>query len=185
MTLLDERDEEIMRLKAENVMLRGMQNARTRPLFALFEKAIRYADDDCLFWPFGRQTVGYPLFTMNGRRQLVSRAVCEAVNGPPPTRRHEAAHSCGKGHLGCINGRHLRWATPKENRADRVLHGTVPRGETNHNAVLTEQGAKDIFVRANKGENHRIIARMYGIDPAAVSAIKRGRNWGWLTGDLG
>jgi len=90
-----------------------------------FEEVIlNYDGDECLPWPFSTADCGYGRIRIGGRKQVVSRAVCERVNGPPPTPAHEAAHSCGKGHEGCCTKRHLRWATRTENQAERVAHGT-------------------------------------------------------------
>lgn len=59
----------------------------------------------------------------DGRRTTASRIICELVNGPAPSPRHQAAHSCG--HAWCIVGGHLSWRLPAENLADRQRHGTV------------------------------------------------------------
>jgi len=82
---------------------------------------------ECLIWPYAKTNkgygVGYGRTKINGRKQIVSRIICEAVRGAPPTPRHEAAHSCGNGHLGCCTKRHLFWKTPEENWEDRRRHG--------------------------------------------------------------
>lgn len=83
-----------------------------------------YDGDECLLWPYAALSSGYATLHLNGRAQIVSRLVCEETYGPPPTRHHEAAHRCGKGHLGCVTRSHLRWATPTENQADKLLSGT-------------------------------------------------------------
>ena len=49
---------------------------------------------------------------------------------------------------------------------------------------LTEEQVRTIFRRAHAGEAQRAIAVEYGISQTAVSRIKVGRNWGWLTGGL-
>lgn len=72
-------------------------------------------------------TLGAAQINLGGRSVIVARMVCEEVNGPPPTPAHQAAHSCGKGHLGCITPQHLRWATQVENEADKLIHGTHNR----------------------------------------------------------
>jgi hypothetical protein len=85
---------------------------------------LAHESDECLLWPFALNYMGYG--KLGGR--IVSRLVCRAVYGPPP-RDHEAAHSCTN--KNCVSARHLRWATHKENEADKYLHGTrkqrVPR----------------------------------------------------------
>lgn len=144
------------------------------------EVALAYEGDDCLIWPYGRDDKGYARFEIGSRKTLTSRLICEDVNGAPPTPGHHAAHSCGNGHLGCVNKTHLRWATVSENHADKIIHGTHNRGERNTMADLSESDVIDIY--ALKGlETGRAIAKRYGISPSTVSAIHCGIRWGWLT----
>jgi len=91
------------------------------------ETVLSYEGDECLPWPFGKNGSGYGSFWHDGEMQIVSRVVCEKANGPPPTHEHEAAHSCGKGHLACCTKGHLSWKTHAENMADLIIHG--PRNQ--------------------------------------------------------
>jgi hypothetical protein len=93
------------------------------------ETAIAFTGDGCLDWPFAATKAGYAKITIWHRQEQVARRVCEEVHGPPPTPEHHAAHSCGRGHLGCISPAHVRWATPSENLLERRNHGTAPIGE--------------------------------------------------------
>lgn len=79
-------------------------------------------DDGCPIWPFGRNTDGYGIIHQDGRQLIVSRLVCEIVHGPPPTPKHQAAHDCGNGDLGCFGARCVSWKTQKQNSADAVRH---------------------------------------------------------------
>ena len=116
---------------------------------AFLEKALATETDDCIIWPFCRLSKdGYAVISANGRNTIVSRIVCERVYGLAPSPTHQAAHSCGNGHLGCINHQHLRWATPKENCADKKLHGTERRGENTVHAKLTETDIPKIRKRS-------------------------------------
>lgn len=101
---------------------------RGEPAEYLSSVAMVYEGDDCLIWPFSRNAAGYAtMFAKKGDTTIVSRAVCEMKRGRPPSPDHDAAHSCGKGHEGCINPHHLRWATKLENAADKFVHGTLTR----------------------------------------------------------
>jgi hypothetical protein len=95
----------------------------------LREVAFCYEGDECLIWPFGRITAGYGNLYFGGEWGYAHRRVCEEVNGPATTPKHEAAHSCGKGHEGCVTKKHLRWATHAENMADMLEHGTSNLGK--------------------------------------------------------
>lgn len=81
-----------------------------------------YAGDECLLWPFATDQNGYGKVRIAGRLRRVSRAVCEEVNGPPPTSGHQAAHSCNTPR--CCNSGHLSWKTQSENEDDKIANGT-------------------------------------------------------------
>lgn len=104
---------------------------RSLEISAWYENAKRHTDiSNCLIWPFSRHAhTGRAIWAKHDpRTNIVPRLMCWDVYGDPPTPDHHAAHSCGNGHLGCVNPNHLRWATPKENVADQIAHGTYFRG---------------------------------------------------------
>ncbi len=145
-------------------------------------RAKTYSDDDCLLWPFWRSQDGYARATIRGRKTLVSRYLCEAIHGAAPSVIHQAAHSCGRGQDGCVNPRHLRWATPSENTNDKLAHGTLVAalpGRENFNGKLTD--ADVIEIRRLFGSLPQVfIARRFGISQSNVSAIGRRETWGHL-----
>lgn len=135
--------------------------------------------DDCIAWPFNRNSAGYGAVWIDGKKRPVHRVVCARAHGEPPTPEHEAAHSCGNGHLGCINRKHLCWKTAVENAADKLTHGTDGRGEKNTSAKLTESDVLEI--RRLRGiETQRSVAAMFGVGRTTVGMIQCRRNWGWL-----
>lgn len=143
-------------------------------------EALQYTGEDCLFWPFGKIPDGYGVMRLDGKPQLVHRLVCKHSYGPPPSRRHEAAHSCGNGHRGCVAKGHLRWALPKENAADKNAHGTHLRGTQAVNSKLDERAVASIRARLRTGESTRSIASDYGVARETVRQIGHGKRWGWL-----
>lgn len=86
---------------------------------------IGHVGDECVPWPFARSKAGYGNL---GGKTSAHRKMCMLAHGDPPSTAHDAAHSCGKGHLGCVNPNHVRWATKRENQLDRNRHGTTNRG---------------------------------------------------------
>lgn len=140
---------------------------------------LAYDGNECLFWPFSKTPAGYGSMTNNGGSNIVSRRLCEEINGHPPTPKHDAAHSCGKGHMACVTKGHLSWKTHAENGADMVLHGSSPRGDRHGVAKLTEDQVREI--RALKGrQRQRETAVRFGISGPTVSMIQAGRRWSWL-----
>lgn len=91
--------------------------------------AVPFTGLECLIWPYGKYPNGYGQISTGDGTKVVSRLVCELAHGLPPTPKHEAAHSCANGHSGCVNPRHLRWATSKENKADVVIHKAAGIGK--------------------------------------------------------
>lgn len=140
-----------------------------------------FAGHDCLIWPFGRSSTGYGVTTINGRPASAHREMCRRAHGPAPTRRHQAAHSCGNGHAGCVNPQHLRWATPSENHKDAVAHGTHSgiqnRGDQHRMAKLTSDDVRAIRVRLAAGDKHGQIAQSFGVGRSAISQVAAGTNW--------
>lgn len=141
--------------------------------------ALSFDGEGCLFWPFFRTKEGYGAIHLRGRCQIVSRVVCEREHGPPPSNLMEAAHSCGNGHLGCVNRHHLRWASYAENRIDMVNHGRSNRGEKNPQSKLTRNQVSEIRAASRAG-SHREIGDKYGVSASAISLIRAGHTWSWL-----
>lgn len=149
----------------------------TLPTF-LAEVVLPYEGDDCLIWPYSR-TKGYATMIRDSRTIYVSRLVCEARNGPPPTPDHDAAHSCGKGRSGCVTPRHMSWKTRKENMADTIPHGTHKQGERHPLARLDADQVREI--RALRGfMSQRAIGAKFGITQTMVGRIQRRDNWASL-----
>jgi hypothetical protein len=117
-----------------------------------------------------RRTRGKP------HRVLVSRMVCAAFHGPPPTARHTAAHWDNN----CQNNRegNLRWATQAENIADKVRHGTEQKGERHGGAKLVESQVLEIRRAVDLGQETKVaIAKRYGVDRSTVYLIGARKNW--------
>lgn len=143
------------------------------------EKHIHFQGDECLKWPFSVSKHGRGTLTIKGKNMSAPRAMCLLAHGDPPSSSHQAAHSCGKGHEGCVNPRHLRWATASENEMDKLKHGTLRRGHAINTSKLTEQQVREIITRGRAGGINKM-AREFGVSPTAISYILSGKNWGWL-----
>ena len=140
------------------------------------DTVINFTGDECLIWPYGSIN-GYGVMKAEGRNAYVHRLACIHRHGPPPSLEHQAAHSCGNGHLGCCNPEHLRWATPRENSQDTIFHGRRPRGEQVPAAKLS---AAD--VKAIRASNLRptALSRRFGVTADHVRSIQRRLSWAWL-----
>lgn len=135
---------------------------------------VHYEDrHNCLTWPFNKSE-GRGQFWWKETNQPASRIMCELAKGPPPTPEHDAAHSCGNGHKACVNPNHLRWATRKENEADKKLHGTKMEGERHHQAKLTDDQV--LAIRSASGTLYEIGDR-FGISYSMAGKIRQHKNW--------
>lgn len=135
--------------------------------------------DECIFWEFARKSMGQGCVWFEGSLRVASNIVCELAHGAAPGKDMHAAHSCGRGHMGCINKRHLSWKTPTENAADRLVHGTDNRGVKHGMAKLTPRLVREI--RALKGKlSIRKIGGKFGVSHGCIFDIHAGRTWSHL-----
>lgn len=134
---------------------------------------VSYASDDCLFYHGFNLEHGRPTIAWKGRKIIASRAMCILAHGQPPEEKYQAAHSCGKGHLGCMNPKHLRWATVLENSHDRILHGTMP-DPVRLRPKLTPL---DVSYIRNSLDTIVTMSERLGVSKAAVTAAKYRHSW--------
>lgn len=108
------------------------------------------------------------------RRMYMHRLVCSLSHGEPHEG-HQACHSCNV--RACINPRHLRWGTARENSHDRLAHGTLHRGELVNGAKLREE---QVYAIRDDERTHTAIANDYGVSRRTVGMVKARVRWGWL-----
>lgn len=143
-------------------------------------RALSYDGDACLLWPYNRNKQGYGRVGLGSRMMLVTRILCERDHGPPPTPRHEAAHSCGNGHNGCVTRKHLRWKTHQQNMAEAVVHGTITNGRRRYNAKLTDEAVAEI--RSLRGKvSQRKLGAWFGVSHAVIGKVQRGEDWAHIS----
>ena len=134
---------------------------------------VSYPGRECLIWPFARnKRDGYAKM----KDAIPSRLMCELAHGKPPSKFHDAAHSCGKAHIGCVNPHHLRWATRSENHLDKNIHGTMSRGIIHYRAILTEDEVPAIRMLAGRLSQKKIADR-FGVSRGCISGIISNKNW--------
>jgi hypothetical protein len=124
----------------------------------------------------GYVTVG--ILPDDGSRQKwlkVHRLVCAAFNGEAPLGKPIVAH--WNGIRDDNRPENLRWATDKENFADRMRHGTYPIGEKAYNRTLTEELVRTIRQRAKSGQMMTQISREMGLGVSAVNHVIHRRCW--------
>lgn len=140
------------------------------------EVVLTYEGDECLTWPYDCSTSGYGRLHYDGKQRNVSRVLCEAVHGHPPSPAHHAAHSCGRGHLGCVAKGHIDWKSPIANAADKIGHGTATKGEKNGSAKLTLAQVEAIRSGPHS-QSQKTLAAQYGVSQTLISQIRLGKIW--------
>lgn len=127
-----------------------------------------YDSDNCLIFPFSRNAeTGYGTFGYLGKMPYAHRFMCELIHGPAPADRPYCAHSCGKGHEGCVNPKHLSWKSVRDNLLDRREHGTV---RYNTHGKFGRLGDYEIaMIRALKGiATQSQLAALFGVKRPAI-----------------
>ena len=126
---------------------------------------------ECLLWPFGHTTDGYGSVSFNGKTTGAHRAMCVLAHGSPPAGQMQAAHSCGRGHEGCVNPKHLRWATSFDNHQDRRR----TRELTGRMGSLKLTDAQCRALLERKGlVSQNALAKEYGVAPSTISRLFNG-----------
>ena len=149
-------------------MPRGGPNKGKGKTFAWLQAHVAYQGDDCLPWPFAKDNrVGRGLLGYNGKQHWAHRLMCKLAHGEPPTPKHQATHTCGKGHYGCVNPRHLRWATNSQNQLDRRRNGNMLRNPHGNRGGLTS--AQIVEIVGLKGHITQVaIAKKFGVSLGCV-----------------
>lgn len=102
--------------------------------------------------------------------------VATAFHGPRPTATHHAAHI--DGNVVNNSAANLRWATPKENNADKWRHGTMASGSKNGRSRLAERDAQAIYALSMRGDlSQYAIASLFCVSQSTVSLIFCKKKW--------
>jgi hypothetical protein len=142
---------------------------------------VEHDGGDCLLWPFSRDTwLGRGRVSVNRKCRWAHRVMCELAHGAPPTPAHHAAHTCGNGHGGCVNPKHLEWKTASENAQDRRTHGTHVSSRAGKFGKLTPKQVLEIHAMKGKKTQWEL-AHQYGVSDNAIRNIFAGRTWRSVT----
>lgn len=124
---------------------------------------------------------GYPAVTLRfmkeAKNRMIHSLVMESFVGPRPD-------GLGVAHLDGNKDNHrlsnLSYVTQKENISHKKAHGTLVRGEKQHNSKLTEADVISIRSRVAAGEKIRAISREYGTTYFCIWAVVKRLSWGHI-----
>jgi len=136
--------------------------------------ALTWESDECLTWPFGRLRGEYGTFGRNDKSIYAHRYICQLVHGDPPSPDSLALHSCGKGHEGCVNKKHLGWGTGTQNQLDRHTHRTSMTFRGRYRLTATQVAE----IRALTGkEPSQVTAKRYDVTESNIRKIQTFKTW--------
>lgn len=120
---------------------------------------------------------GYPCVCLQtgskGKYCKVHKLVAAAFLGPCPAGKGVAHNDGTRTNNAAAN---LRYATQKENCADRMRHSTSPAGERSPHAKLTN--AQVLRIRALAGvKTQTELAQQFGVRQNTISMIQSRRRW--------
>ncbi len=92
-----------------------------------------------------------------------------------PARGYECRHLDGDPANNEVSN--LMWGTKKDNRADRLLHGTHNARSDHGRTKFTEDDVADIKRRLSNNESLVDIAHIYEVTSGTISHIKQKRTW--------
>lgn len=146
----------------------------------------------CWLWLGNSATGIYGTISIKGKCRLAHRAFYERFAGPITTGM-QVLHRCDVPR--CVNPDHLFLGTNLDNIRDRMAKGrkrtghkirkhhgpvTLPRGDRNPMAKLTETEVFEIRAACASGEAHPSVARRFGVSSSLVSMIKTRKIWAHL-----
>ena len=78
----------------------------------------------------------------------------------------------------------LEYRSHYDNAMDKVIHGTMLRGQRNPNSKLTDEQAGEIVRLVNSGVAQTKVAQMFSVHPTTVWTIKTGKSRAFQNLDL-
>jgi hypothetical protein len=149
-----------------------------------WSKVDRKQPDECWIWQGYVAPSGYGVFAYaKGKAGKAHRIAYVLTHGPVPAEL-KVCHTCDV--RACCNPGHLWIGTDADNAADRAAKGRTvhqfgagyagprPHGESHGSAKLTEEIARQILSRTDKGAD---LAREFGVSQTCISRLRTGRTW--------
>lgn len=137
----------------------------------------------CWVWSGAKNLQGYGNFKHDSGGKQAHRFAYRLQCGPLADE-EDVLHRCDN--PPCVRGDHLFKGDAASNADDMVKKGrvgawthpeSVPRGERQYLAKLTEQQVREIRERKRNGETCKQIAVDYPVSYGAIEQIVAGRNW--------
>jgi len=130
--------------------------------------------------------VGYQSVCLTARdrsrpRLYIHHLVADHFLPPRPSPKHEVAHNDGT--RTNSDASNLRWATRRENMADKLKHGTHQTCEKHPNAKLTIDRIFAARRRQKNGETLKNLAAEFGVHRETLFKAVSGETWKPIAGE--
>ena len=126
---------------------------------------------ECWLWTGCVGAWGYGSF----QRWLAHRFSYMLAHDVELTPEQCVCHSCDTPR--CVNPAHLWVGTSKQNTDDCIAKGRFTIGEKRKSAKLTNEKVSEIKALRASGVGRKLVAAAFGVHPATVQLIDKGRNW--------
>lgn len=133
-------------------------------------------ESGCTEWIGARnEPHGYGVIKVDGKLRGAHRVAYEIANSCEIPAGMFILHRCDN--PACVNPKHLRLGTHRENVADRDSKNRVRHGETHPSARLSEGDVLEILRRLSTGESAASVAESFHIGQSSVYKISTGATW--------
>ena len=142
-----------------------------------WSKVIKANTDGCWLWTAHRNKDGYGTFKISPKDYLAHRtayAISHQLQ-MKDIEQIQVLHSCDN--PPCVNPKHLRPGTPKENADDREARQRHPhdnKGEKSGRAKLKDQDILRIKELRLAGHTHKELAKLFNVHWKHIGEICRG-----------
>lgn len=147
----------------------GTFERKRRPIFErLMKRTVVDMNTNCVVWTGAVGFGGHGQIRSEKHKLLATHRVSwEHHNGPIPEGM-KLCHRCDN--PPCINPDHLFLGTQADNMRDMIAKGRNRRGETHHNAKVTDDQVRDIIAATG---TQREIAKRFKLSQQHIGVLKR------------
>lgn len=139
-----------------------------------FERKVLICGNGCWEWQGYVAVDGYGSFRFEREGDHTHRWAWRIYRGQIPDNSC-VLHRCDN--MRCVNPEHLFLGSHADNVIDKIRKGRQPRGESCHNARLSEEDVLEIRRMHDAGIRNKRIACRFDISLTHVGHIVRGRLW--------
>ena len=142
-----------------------------------FECYVEDEETGCWNWTAGKQSMGYGMMTVKGKRMLAHRYSYELAHTNKIPKGMFVLHKCDN--PACVNPDHLFLGTQKDNIRDCIKknrHSPPPHIGQAHRK-LTEKQVIKIKKLLSQGLSRRKIAKLFPVTSATIDKIADNKMW--------